>query len=163
MRRDHPGQTVFSQVMARIPRWEFLRAYAVCDVRSPRSDAVSPRDHFLTLSFAQMTFRESLHDIEACINAREHACCADERIYLRFLGGVTTDGRAKLEVWIKDRGVGFDLSKVKPREPGKADAPRKRGWGLQIMRAHVDDLEISSGADGTTIHMVKFSERRRDD
>jgi serine/threonine-protein kinase RsbW len=101
--------------------------------------------------------------IEACINAREHACCADERIYLRFLGGVTTDGRAKLEVWIKDRGVGFDLSKVKPREPGKADAPRKRGWGLQIMRAHVDDLEISSSADGTTIHMVKFSERRRDD
>ena len=101
--------------------------------------------------------------IEACINAREHACCADERIYLRFLGGITKDGRAKLEVWIRDRGVGFDPSKVKRREPGSSEAPRKRGWGLQIMRAHVDDLEISSGADGTTIHMVKFSERRRDD
>jgi serine/threonine-protein kinase RsbW len=101
--------------------------------------------------------------IEACINAREHACCADERIYLRFLGGISEDGRAKLEVWIKDRGVGFDPSRVKRREPGSTEAPRKRGWGLQIMRAHVDDLDIESGTDGTTIHMVKFSERRRDD
>ena len=101
--------------------------------------------------------------IEACINAREHACCADERIYLRFLGGISDDGRAKLEVWIKDHGVGFDPSKVKRREPGATEAPRKRGWGLQIMRAHVDDLDIESGSDGTTIHMVKFSERRRDD
>lgn len=101
--------------------------------------------------------------IEACINAREHACCADERIYLRFLGGFSEDGRAKLEVWIKDRGVGFDPSRVKRREPGSSEAPRKRGWGLQIMRAHVDDLDIESGVDGTTIHMVKFSERRRDD
>ena len=70
MHRKHLGQIVFSQVMARVPRWEFLRAYAVCEVRSPRSDAVSPRDHFLALSFAQMTFRESLRDIEACINAQ---------------------------------------------------------------------------------------------
>lgn len=117
-----------------------------------------------TLGMGSAEIDEVSHAIiEACINAREHAGCADERIYLRFLGRVTEDGRAKLEVWIKDRGVGFDPSKVKRREPGSTEAPRKRGWGLQIMRAHVDDLEIESGVDGTTIHMVKFSERRRDD
>lgn len=117
-----------------------------------------------TLGMGAVEIDEISHAIiEACINAREHACCADERIYLRFLGGISEDGRAKLEVWIKDRGVGFDPSKVKRREPGSSEAPRKRGWGLQIMRAHVDDLDIESGIDGTTIHMVKFSERRRDD
>jgi hypothetical protein len=64
------GQTVFSQVMARIPHWEFQRAYTACDMPAARSDAFSPWDHFLTLSFAQMTFRESLRDIEACLNAQ---------------------------------------------------------------------------------------------
>ena len=117
-----------------------------------------------TLGMGSVEIDEISHAIiEACINAREHACCADERIYLRFLGGISEDGRAKLEVWIKDRGVGFDPSKVKRREPGSSEAPRKRGWGLQIMRAHVDSLDIESGIDGTTIHMVKFFERRRDD
>ncbi len=101
--------------------------------------------------------------IEACINAREHASCSDERIYLRFHGGISEDGRAKLEVWVQDRGIGFDPSTVKRRDPRAADAPLKRGWGLQIMRAHVDDLDIDSGPNGTTIHMVKYGERRRDD
>lgn len=64
------GQTVFTQVMARIPHWEFQRAYAACGVPAPRRDALSPWDHFLTLGFAQMTFRESLRDIEACLNAQ---------------------------------------------------------------------------------------------
>lgn len=64
------GQTVFSQVMARIPHGEFQRAYTSCGVLPPRRDALSPWDHFLTLSFAQMTFRESLRDIEACLQAQ---------------------------------------------------------------------------------------------
>lgn len=64
------GQTVFTQVMARIPHWEFQRAYTACGVPPPRSDALSPWDHFLALGFAQMTFRESLRDIEACLGAQ---------------------------------------------------------------------------------------------
>lgn len=64
------GQTVFTQVMARIPHWEFQRAYTACGVPPPRSDALSPWDHFLALGFAQMTFRESLRHIEACLGAQ---------------------------------------------------------------------------------------------
>lgn len=64
------GQTAFSQVMARIPHWEFQRAYKSCSVALPRSNALSAWDHFLALCFAQMTFRQSLRDIEACLKAQ---------------------------------------------------------------------------------------------
>ena len=59
------GQTVFTQVMARIPHWEFQRAYSACGVPAPRSDALSPWDHFLTLGCAPLTFRGSLGEMEA--------------------------------------------------------------------------------------------------
>jgi hypothetical protein len=63
------GQTVCTLVMARIPHWEFQRAYAARGVPAPCSDALSPLEHFLTMGFAQMTFRESLREIEAYLNA----------------------------------------------------------------------------------------------
>lgn len=101
--------------------------------------------------------------IEACINVREHAGCADERIYLRFAGSVP-DGEPKLEVWITDHGRGFDLEAVRARQRKRGSgSPRKRGWGLQIMEAHMDEVEIESGSEGTTVRMVKLARRRNDD
>jgi serine/threonine-protein kinase RsbW len=96
--------------------------------------------------------------IEACINAREHSCCLDQRIYLRFVGTVVADGGPRIEVWITDHGRGFDPAKAKTHRatPG---APQKRGWGLSIMRAHMDEVEISSSPSGTTIRMVKTDKR----
>ena len=35
-------------------------------------------------------------------------------------------------------------------------AVHKRGWGLQIIEAHMDEVSIATNPDGTTIHMVKF-------
>lgn len=95
--------------------------------------------------------------IEACINAREHACCEDKRIYLRFAAGTDPDGRPRMDVWITDRGRGFDTADARNRRnaPGK---PQRRGWGLQIMEAHMDQVDIDSGSSGTTIHMVKYGE-----
>ncbi|HVT03107.1 MAG TPA: ATP-binding protein [Thermoanaerobaculia bacterium] len=99
--------------------------------------------------------------VEACINAREHACCDDQRIYLRFAGTSSDEGKPKLEIWVTDHGRGFDPETAKAhrqhRSPG---SPRKRGWGLQIMEAHMDRVDIESGPSGTTIHMVKYGERR---
>jgi anti-sigma regulatory factor (Ser/Thr protein kinase) len=92
--------------------------------------------------------------IEACINVREHAACDDERIYLRFAGSVTTTGPI-LEIWITDYGQGFDPDEVRRRRKQQPPGPRKRGWGLQIIEAHMDEVDISSGAGGTTLHMVK--------
>lgn len=60
------GKTIFSQVVARVPHWEFQRLADVHDRPDGRRQ-FSAWDHFLALAFAQMTFRESLRDIEACL------------------------------------------------------------------------------------------------
>jgi hypothetical protein len=61
------GKMVFSQVVARVPHWEFQRLVRAHDSADGRR-RFSPWEHFLALAFAQMTFRESLRDIEACLS-----------------------------------------------------------------------------------------------
>ena len=60
------GKTVFSQVMDFLPLHEFRKC-----VSRYRGDykvrTLSCLDQFLSMSFAQMTYRESLRDIEACL------------------------------------------------------------------------------------------------
>src|ERR1035437_3863792 len=62
------GQTVFSQLMDRLPSYEFQKC-----VERYRGDAhhrgFSCRDRYLTMAFAQLTYRESLRDIAACLGA----------------------------------------------------------------------------------------------
>ena len=93
--------------------------------------------------------------IEACINAREHSGCADQRIYLRFVGTFQGDGNPRIDVWISDHGRGFDVEEAKTRRQ-KLGPTYRRGRGIQLMQAHMDEVEISSGANGTTVHMVKY-------
>ena len=93
--------------------------------------------------------------IEACINAREHSGCADRRIYLRFVGSYQGDGNPRIDIWISDRGRGFDLQEARTRRQ-KLGPSYKRGRGIQLMEAHMDEVEIISGQQGTTIHMVKL-------
>jgi hypothetical protein len=62
------GQFVFSQLMDFLPRREFH----ACVERyggHRRLRGFSCRDQFLCLGFAQLTFRESLRDIETCLRA----------------------------------------------------------------------------------------------
>ena len=64
----YSGQMVFAQVMDFLPRHEFNAC-----VRRYRGDyrarGFSCRDQFLAMAFAQLTDRESLRDIETCLNA----------------------------------------------------------------------------------------------
>jgi serine/threonine-protein kinase RsbW len=90
--------------------------------------------------------------IEACINAREHSGCADNRMYLRFVG--TNEAGPRIDIWITDHGRGFDQNEARARRQ-KLGAAHKRGWGLQIIEAHMDEVEITTSVQGTTIHMVK--------
>jgi hypothetical protein len=65
-----PGKLVFAQLMDFVPRHDFdacVRRYG--GDRRPRG--FSCRDQFLCLAFAQLTFRESLRDIETCLRALE--------------------------------------------------------------------------------------------
>jgi hypothetical protein len=65
----HPSSTVFSQVMSTLHPQTFARCAALFPLRrQPRG--LSVYDHFLALCFAQFTYRESLRDLEACLNAR---------------------------------------------------------------------------------------------
>jgi hypothetical protein len=62
------GQTVFSQVVDYLPRYEFLKC-----VSRYRGDyqqkSFSCWDQYLAMAFAQLTYRESLRDIEACLRS----------------------------------------------------------------------------------------------
>src|SRR5271157_2892951 len=62
------GRTVFAQLMDHLPAYEFQKC-----VTRYRGDyqqkSFSCWDQFLTMAFAQLTYRESLRDIEACLRS----------------------------------------------------------------------------------------------
>jgi serine/threonine-protein kinase RsbW len=95
--------------------------------------------------------------VEACINAFEHAECRDEQLHLTFRLGREPKGREWLEVEVLDRGKGFDQADVETPSLEKTFAShRKRGWGLQIIKSLMDEIDISSGDWGTRILMRKY-------
>ena len=62
------GKTIFSQLMGSLPSHEFQR----CVERykgSYKLKQFSCWDQFLCMAFAQLTYRESLRDIEACLRS----------------------------------------------------------------------------------------------
>ena len=62
------GRTVFSQLIGLLPDREFRR----CVVRysgDAHFRGFSCWDQFLAMTFAQLTYRESLRDIEACLSS----------------------------------------------------------------------------------------------
>jgi len=66
----YTGQTVFSQLMDFLPMYEFRK----CVDRyggNYRTSSFSCMDQYLCMGFAQLTYRESLRDIEACLRSRK--------------------------------------------------------------------------------------------
>lgn len=62
------GQTVFSQIMDIVPRYEFNK----CVERykgNHRVKSFTCWNQFLSMAFAQLTYRESLRDIESCLSS----------------------------------------------------------------------------------------------
>ncbi|MEK6263117.1 MAG: IS4 family transposase [Planctomycetota bacterium] len=64
----HEGRTVFAQLMDCLPKYEFDKC-----VRRHRGDfhvrSLTCYEQFLIMAFAQLTWRESLRDIETCLRA----------------------------------------------------------------------------------------------
>ncbi len=79
----HSGKTVFKQLLQFLPRYEFN----LCVSRYRGEYWVkkfSTYDQFLCLAYAQMTGRESLRDIETCLNSHQ------EKLYhIGFRGDVS--------------------------------------------------------------------------
>jgi hypothetical protein len=66
----HTGKTVFAQLMDFIPMYEFRK----CVERyrgNYKVKSFSCWDQYLSMAFAQLTYRESLRDIEACLRAAQ--------------------------------------------------------------------------------------------
>ena len=65
------GQTIFSQLLDFLPTYDFN-----CGVRRYRGNyrvrQFSCRDQLLCMAFAQLTYRESLRDIETCLRSMSH-------------------------------------------------------------------------------------------
>jgi len=66
----HTGQTVFSQLIDFLPKKQFdkcVRRYG----GNHRTKTFSCFDQYLCMAFAQITYRQSLRDIEACLRAMQ--------------------------------------------------------------------------------------------
>ena len=60
------GRTVFSQIMDLLPHWDFRKCVKrYCG--DHKIQKFSCMDQFLCMAFAQLTYRESLRDIEVCL------------------------------------------------------------------------------------------------
>jgi transposase len=62
------GRTIFSQIMDVFPHAEFQKCVARYN-GDRRTRSFSCHDQFMVMAFAQLTFRESLRDVEVCLRA----------------------------------------------------------------------------------------------
>ncbi len=93
--------------------------------------------------------------VEAFINAFEHSRAEDHKVYMKFalLGSGEPE---KLQIIIQDNGTGFAPESLEePSIEKKLKAASKRGWGLKIIRGLMDEVEIHSNSQGTTVVMSK--------
>jgi serine/threonine-protein kinase RsbW len=89
---------------------------------------------------------------EACTNAVEahQAVGKDQRVVLRCL--IESE---VLQIRVEDQGKGFDPASVPPRPPvgDLGHLNSERGWGLQLIRALVDDVTFVPTSEGTAVHL----------
>jgi len=79
----HADQLVFSQVIDHLPMHTFRRCVARYDGNRYKK-TFSCLDQYLCMAFAQLTYRESLRDIEACLRAQK-----DKRYHMGIRGKVS--------------------------------------------------------------------------
>jgi Domain of unknown function (DUF4372) len=77
------GRTIFAQLMDLLPLAEFRRCVERCQ-GDYKVQSFSCLDQFLCLAFAQLTYRESLRDIETCLRAHH-----SQLYHMGFRGGVS--------------------------------------------------------------------------
>src|SRR5436853_2874201 len=92
---------------------------------------------------------------EACTNAIEahDAIATEERVLLKCWSD-----DSGLRVTIEDRGPGFDPTTL-PDHPPPTDPDGRnfeRGLGIPLIRALVDEVEISSSTSGTEVRMAMY-------
>jgi serine/threonine-protein kinase RsbW len=127
-------------VLPRVARAELLASRAVEEVGRR---IAFPRDTLAEVKLAV---------VEACLNALEYGAGDVEVEVVAH----PDDAEAWIEVAVVDHGPGFDPSGVvRPVLEDKLRSKRKRGWGLELIRRLMDEVEISSAPGLTTVHMIR--------
>jgi len=83
------GKTVFAQILEHLPRYEFDKFVKEYN-GNHRIRSFPCYDQFLCLAYAQLTYRESLRDIETCLNSHH------EKLYhIGFRGQISRSTMAR--------------------------------------------------------------------
>ena len=147
------GKTVFAQLMDFI-----LSAYEFrCCVERYHGNykvkSFSCWDQFLTLAFAQLTYRETLRDIEACLRARWPRYCArqdlkDQMIeFLRRCANQMRDWRIYADfahIFIQETlDMGLWMLRLNPTLIDLRSASLRRSWTnpLKIQQLEIQNLK----------------------
>jgi len=118
------GKTIFSQLMDYLPMHEFRK----CVVRYQgdyQLKKFSCLDQFLCMAFAQLTYRESLRDIEACLRAQQ-----DKLYHMGFRGKVARNTLARINEK-RDWRIYADFAQVLIREARQLYADEDFGVDLK--------------------------------
>ena len=92
--------------------------------------------------------------IEACINAAEHSESPDRRIYQRF--AIEDD---RLTITVTNKGKTFGSRNHQSPPLIGVEPASKRGRGLQIIRALMDEVRFERTDDGASLVMTKLLKR----
>ena len=91
---------------------------------------------------------------EAVNNAIKHGNKEDESLRVDISYTVDED---KISVEIRDQGGGFEMEGVKDPRIGE-NLLRDNGRGILIMKTLMDEVNVTSGEDGTVVQLIKFIE-----
>ena len=134
----NPGPTVFSQILAGLNRMELARAAARFPM--PRaSRSLTVHDHFTAMIFAQLTYRESLRDIEACLQSRS------ARAYHMGISGRVTRTNLAYANEHRDWRVFAEVASVLMRRARRlyADTPFELGLEADLFALDATLIELS--------------------
>jgi serine/threonine-protein kinase RsbW len=127
-------------VLPRVPRAELLASRAV---EEAGHRIAFPRDTLAEVKLAV---------VEACLNAMEYGTGEVEVEVIAH----PNDAHPWIEVAVVDHGPGFDASAVpRPVLEDKLRSTRKRGWGLELIRRLMDEVEITSQPGLTRVRMIR--------
>jgi transposase len=119
----HTGRTLFAQVIKFLPRYEFQKCVTRYD-GDRRVRSFTCWDHLLCLIFAQLTCRESLRDIVACLRA------VDGRLYHMGIRGTVSRSTLADANELRDWRLYADFAQVLIREARQLYADKAFGVDL---------------------------------
>ena len=115
------GRTIFAQLMDLLPLAEFHRC-----VDRYRGDykvqSFSCLDQFLCSAFAQLTYRESLRDIQTCLRAHQ-----SQLYHMGFRGGISRNNLANANLQ-RDWRIYADFARVLIAQARALTSTNRSGW-----------------------------------